>query len=98
MKSVIIFAGTVEGRTLSEYLSGRQIPVTACTATEYGGTLLRENPYLNVRTGRMDREQMEAFFRRKEQRLWWMLPTPMQRQYPKIYVWPAGIRAQSISA
>ena len=35
MKSVIVFAGTAEGRTLSEYLSGRQIPVTACTATEY---------------------------------------------------------------
>ena len=62
MKSVIVFAGTVEGRTLSEYLSGRQIPVTACTATEYGGTLLRENPYLNVHTGRMDREQMGTFF------------------------------------
>lgn len=62
MKSVIVFAGTAEGRTLSEYLSGRQIPVTACTATEYGGTLLRENPYLNVHTGRMDREQMGTFF------------------------------------
>ena len=60
MRPVIIFAGTTEGRTLSEYLSERGIPVTACTATEYGGTLLEERPCLQVHTGRMDEAQMEA--------------------------------------
>lgn len=64
-RSVIIFAGTVEGRTLSEYLSGQQIPVTACVATEYGETLIRENEYLKVHAGRMDREQIRAFLRER---------------------------------
>lgn len=65
MKSVMVFAGTIEGRMLTEYLCGRQIPVTACVATEYGETLLRENAYLRVHTGRMDREQMKELIRRE---------------------------------
>lgn len=69
MKSVIIFAGTAEGRTLSEYLSVRRIRVTACTATEYGGTLLKENAYLKVHAGRMDRGQMGALIREAGQTL-----------------------------
>ena len=43
MKPVIIFAGTIEGRTLSEYLSGQKVRVTACVATQYGETLLEES-------------------------------------------------------
>ena len=65
MKSVIIFAGTMEGRMLSEYLSKRRIRVTSCVATEYGETLLPENEYLKVHTGRMDQEQMEALIRQE---------------------------------
>lgn len=65
MSTVIIFAGTVEGRTLSEYLSGRRVRVTACVATEYGETLLEENEYLSVHAGRMNREQMGDLIRRK---------------------------------
>lgn len=63
MSSVIIFAGTTEGRTLSEYLSGKRIPVTVCVATEYGETLLAENEYVKVHAGRMDREQMGDLIR-----------------------------------
>ena len=46
MRPVIIFAGTTEGRKLSEYLAVRKVPVTACVATEYGETLLTETEYL----------------------------------------------------
>lgn len=69
MRPVIIFAGTIEGRTLSEYLSGQQVPVIACVATEYGETLLTESAYLNVHAGRMDREEMERFIREKQAEL-----------------------------
>lgn len=69
MRSVIVFAGTIEGRTLSEYLSGQQVPVTACVATEYGETLLKENEFLMVHAGRMDQAEMEAFIRSKEPEL-----------------------------
>ena len=54
MEPVIIFAGTTEGRELSEYLSAQKIQVTACVATEYGETILRGKQYLNIHTGRMD--------------------------------------------
>lgn len=63
MRPVMIFAGTMEGRTLSEYLSARQVPVLACVATEYGGALIRETEYLRVHTGRMDQREMEEFIR-----------------------------------
>lgn len=66
MKPVIIFAGTIEGRTLSEYLAGRGIPVTACVATEYGETLFAERPGLKVHAGRMDEVEMEAWIREQD--------------------------------
>ncbi len=69
MKPVIIFAGTIEGRTLSEFLSGKRIAVTACVATDYGETLLTENEYLHVHAGRMDEWAMAAFLREKEAEL-----------------------------
>lgn len=64
-KQVIIFAGTTEGRTISEYLASYKVPVTACVATEYGETLLTENEYLKVHAGRMDQEEIAAFIREK---------------------------------
>lgn len=64
-KQVIIFAGTTEGRTISEYLASCKVPVTACVATEYGETLLTENEYLKVHAGRMDQEEIAAFIREK---------------------------------
>ncbi len=64
-KPVIIFAGTTEGRTISEYLASCKVPVTACVATEYGETLLTENEYLQVHAGRMDQEEIAAFIREK---------------------------------
>lgn len=65
MNTVVVFAGTAEGRTLSEYLSRRKIQVTACVATKYGESLLTENEYLNVHAGRMDREQMADFIKKE---------------------------------
>ncbi len=64
MEPVIIFAGTTEGRELSEYLSAQKIQVTACVATEYGETILRGKQYLNIHTGRMDAAQMKAFLQK----------------------------------
>lgn len=69
MRPVVIFAGTIEGRTLSEYLSGQQVPVVACVATEYGETLLKEDAWLKVHAGRMDQEQMKAFIREQDAEL-----------------------------
>jgi len=58
---VCVFAGTSEGRRLAEALAARGAAVTACAATEYGGSLFPDG--IRVRAGRLDRERMEALFR-----------------------------------
>ena len=66
MAKVIVFAGTTEGYELCRFLSEHQISVYACAATEYGGKALTETPYLHIHTGRLSREEMEAFFLKEE--------------------------------
>ena len=45
---IIIYAGTTEGRKLTEYLLARGVFVHACVATEYGERLLKEHEHLTV--------------------------------------------------
>lgn len=59
----LVFAGTSEGRELAEYLNKMQIPACVCVATEYGGELLDEMPYIDIRSGRMDADKMERLIR-----------------------------------
>ena len=40
MYKVLLFGGTVEGRTVAEYLNENKIPSMVCVATEYGESLL----------------------------------------------------------
>ncbi|MCR4687392.1 MAG: precorrin-6A reductase [Lachnospiraceae bacterium] len=63
MSSILIFAGTTEGRKLSEILSVSQIEHDICVATDYGREVLNESPYMNVHTGRMDYESMLKFIK-----------------------------------
>lgn len=58
---ILLFAGTTEGRILSEVLSGAEIRHTICVATEYGETVLKQNPFAKVRRGRMNRRELERF-------------------------------------
>ncbi len=61
MKKILIFAGTTEGRKLSEYLAGAGIDHTVCVATEYGEIVLGQHPLVKVHQGRMNQEQIERF-------------------------------------
>jgi precorrin-6Y C5,15-methyltransferase (decarboxylating) len=73
VKKLVIFAGTTEGRRLSEILADAGIAHTVCVATEYGEIVMREQtestkamqtagqPIVNLHCGRMDREQMQKF-------------------------------------
>ena len=61
MKEILIFAGTTEGRKLSECLSKADILHTVCVATEYGEIVLTENACAHVHRGRMDVEEISAF-------------------------------------
>ena len=63
MDKILIFAGTTEGRKLSECLSKSTIYHTVSVATEYGETVLNESPYADVHMGRMDTDEMRDFIK-----------------------------------
>ena len=64
LKEVLIFAGTTEGRKLSECLAEAGIGHTICVATEYGEIVLEEHPLAKVRRGRMERKEIEKLLRK----------------------------------
>ena len=59
MYKVLLFGGTVEGRTVAEYLNENKIPSMVCVATEYGESLLPQGEYLELSHERLDEKQME---------------------------------------
>lgn len=61
MKEILIFAGTTEGRRLSECLAASGIGHTMCVATEYGEIVLKEHPLRRVHCGRMNQEEIRIF-------------------------------------
>ena len=62
MCKLCVFAGTTEGRKLVEFLCGQDVQVTACVATEYGETLLKDADNLTVSAQRLTQEEMEQLF------------------------------------
>lgn len=75
-KNILIFAGTTEGRQLAEYAVKKGIPCIVSAATEYGEELLENDlqlrkekhkkSELRVIHGRMDQQEMEAFFEKEQ--------------------------------
>lgn len=66
MKEIVIFAGTTEGRELSEYLRDKGIRHTVCVATDYGELVLGAHPLVRIEKGRMNREEMVEFFKERD--------------------------------
>ncbi len=66
MTRIFIFAGTTEGRELSEKLSQSGYEITASVATEYGAKLLPKSEKITVLQGRLDSEQMVLLLSQKE--------------------------------
>ena len=75
-KNILIFAGTTEGRQLAEYAVKEGISCIVSAATEYGEELLENDlqlqkekhkkSELRVIHGRMDQQEMEAFFEKEQ--------------------------------
>lgn len=80
MYKAIVFAGTTEGYALCEFLAENHVPVYACAATEYGGSLLKENEFLHVSAGRLKTEDMEELSEGKRRRSFWTPLIPMQQR------------------
>ena len=58
MYKLCVFGGTTEGRELVEFLHTQPCAVTACVATEYGGTLLPEAEQVHVSARRLPVEEI----------------------------------------
>ncbi len=63
MTRVLIFAGTTEGRELTEYLTGRGVLVTVSVATEYGALMMKPDSADTLMHGRIEEEQMAMLMR-----------------------------------
>lgn len=59
----VIFAGTTEGRKLSEVLAAAGIAHTVCVATEYGEDVCHPHPLVQIHRGRMNRAEIRSFVR-----------------------------------
>ncbi len=55
---ILIFAGTTEGRMLTEFLGGAGVDVHACVATEYGKQLIEAKEHIEVTAARLDIDAM----------------------------------------
>ena len=62
MCKLCVFAGTTEGRRLTEFLCSQGAAVTACVATEYGETLLSPEKNLTISAKRLTEEEMKTLF------------------------------------
>ncbi|WRS26325.1 precorrin-6A reductase [Oscillospiraceae bacterium MB08-C2-2] len=66
MKNLLIFAGTTEGRALTQRLAAYPVHLTVCVATDYGRELLPPTgKRLRILTERLDCAQMEALMRQE---------------------------------
>ncbi|WP_195282469.1 precorrin-6A reductase [Harryflintia acetispora] len=63
MCEFLVFAGTSEGRALCEALLGYRVRLTACAATEYGGSLLPNDERLTVLPGKLEQAGMRALMK-----------------------------------
>lgn len=69
MCKVIVFAGTIEGRQIAQFLEKRQVSAHICVATEYGEQLLGENENLKISHERLDEAQMEELILKNQKPL-----------------------------
>ena len=58
---ILIFAGTTEGRIVSEKLAEQKKEHTVCVTSEYGSGLLHESGFCSVHTEKMDSGRMHDF-------------------------------------
>lgn len=60
MAGILLFAGTTEGRILAEELAKRGIFTVVSAATQYGGSLIKENEFIHVLAGKKNEAEIEA--------------------------------------
>ena len=66
MAELVIFAGTTEGRELSELAKELNIDTVCCVATDYGEELMEAGGSLRVHAGRLGPAEMAALIREED--------------------------------
>ncbi|MCI5568797.1 MAG: precorrin-6A reductase [Lachnospiraceae bacterium] len=66
MSDILVFAGTTEGRELSDWLCEKKTEHILSVATDYGKEVLSDNMYRSVHCGRMDDKGIEKFIREND--------------------------------
>ena len=66
MPDIIIFAGTTEGRILSELLADSGVKIHVCVATEYGETLIKKNGNIEISHERLPAAGMIDLIKKKK--------------------------------
>ena len=62
-KNIYLFAGTTEGRLISEYLTSIKVDHHVFVATEYGAKELTDSPKAIIHIGRMESKEMAELFK-----------------------------------
>lgn len=60
MKKVLIFAGTLEGRLMAEFMAKNGVETKVCVATEYGESLYSDCKNLDISSKRLTADEMAA--------------------------------------
>ena len=63
MNSILLFAGTTEGRRIAEALRDAPVSVTVSVATEYGETLIAPARHVHAVFGRKNADEIEALLK-----------------------------------
>lgn len=66
MAELVIFAGTTEGRELSELAKELNIDTVCCVATDYGEELMQAGGSLRVHAGKLGPAEMAALIREED--------------------------------
>ncbi len=69
MNSILLFAGTTEGRQIAEALKSQPVSVTVSVATEYGETLIEPAENIRVLHGRKNEAEIEALIQEMQPQL-----------------------------
>ncbi len=69
MNSILLFAGTTEGRRITEALMDQPVTLTVSVATEYGETLIAPAENVRVLFGRKNADEIEALIKETQAQL-----------------------------
>ena len=58
MTKICLFAGTTEGRRLTNFLKKQDAELTVCVATEYGGSLIDDRDHMDLSCKRLSGEEI----------------------------------------